>query len=293
MEENQKQSNSGLKAIILILALLLLGSLGYMYKLTSDSKAVEKVLMSEKDSVLKDLHAANDSLSAAIASNTSLSEELIVERDRVQKLMADVEKSKGDAASMSKYKTEAIKLRSSVDNLMKQVTQLKKQNERLTVERDSTAVVLTDARRANDTLTAHNDNLAKTVEKGSRLTILNLQTSAVKQRSSGKQIATDKASRADVLKISFMIAENLIAKSGDKAYYVQVIDSKNNVLGEKKTETFGEKSLTYSFIATVKYENKTVKVEKDLSVADIQGGSYFVNIFDKDVLVSKTSFTLR
>ncbi|TGD59834.1 coiled-coil domain-containing protein [Flavobacterium humi] len=293
MEENQKQSNSGLKAIILILALLLLGSLGYMYKLTSDSKAVEKVLMSEKDSVLKDLHAANDSLSAAIASNTSMSEELIVERDRVQKLMADVEKSKGDAASMSKYKTEAIKLRSSVDNLMKQVTQLKKQNERLTVERDSTAVVLTDARRANDTLTAHNDNLAKTVEKGSRLTILNLQTSAVKQRSSGKQVATDKASRADVLKISFMIAENLIAKSGDKAYYVQVIDSKNNVLGEKKTEAFGEKSLTYSFIATVKYENKTVKVEKDLSVADIQGGSYFVNIFDKDVLVSKTSFTLR
>ncbi|MGH2665412.1 hypothetical protein [Flavobacterium sp.] len=293
MEENQKQSNSGLKAIIVILALLLLGSLGYMYKLTSDSKAVEKVLMSEKDSVLKDLHAANDSLSAAIASNTSMSEELIVERDRVQKLMADVEKSKGDAASMSKYKTEAIKLRSSVDNLMKQVTVLKKQNERLTVERDSTAVVLTDARKVNDTLTAHNDNLSKTVEKGSRLTVLNLQTSAVKQRSSGKQIATDKASKADVLKISFMIAENLIAKSGDKAYYVQVIDSKNNVLGEKKTEAFGEKSLTYSFIATVKYENKTVKVEKDLSVADIQGGSYFVNIFDKDVLVSKTSFTLR
>lgn len=293
MEENQKQSNSGLKAIIVILALLLLGSLGYMYKLTSDSKAVEKVLMSEKDSVLKDLHAANDSLSAAIASNTSMSEELIVERDRVQKLMADVEKSKGDAASMSKYKTEAIKLRSSVDNLMQQVAQLKKQNERLTVERDSTAVVLTDARRVNDTLTAHNENLSKTVEKGSRLTVLNLQTSAVKQRSSGKQVATDKASKADVLKISFMIAENLIAKSGDKAYYVQVIDSKNNVLGEKKTEVFGEKSLTYSFIATVKYENKTVKVEKDLSVADIQGGSYFVNIFDKDVLVSKTSFTLR
>ncbi len=90
-----------------------------------------------------------------------------------------------------------------------------------------------------------------------------------------------------------MIAENLIAKSGDKAYYVQVIDSKNNVLGEKKNETFGDKTLTYSFIATVKYENKSVKIEKDLAVEDIQKGSYFVNIFDKDVLVSKTNFTLR
>jgi hypothetical protein len=293
MEQNQKQSNSGLKAIIVILALLLLGSLGYMYKLTSDSKAVEQVLMSEKDSVLKDLAEANDSLTAAIASNTTMSEELVAERDRVQKLMADVEKSKGDAASMEKFKNEAIRLRSSVNNLMKEVAVLKKQNERLTVERDSTSVVLTDARKINDTLIAQNDNLAKTVEKGSKLSVMNLQTSAVKQRSSGKQVETDKASRADVLKISFMIAENLIAKSGDKVYYVQVIDSKNNVLGEKKTEAFGDKTLTYSFIATVKYENKSVKIEKDLAVEDIQKGSYFVNIFDKDVLVSKTSFTLR
>lgn len=291
--QTQKQSNSGLKAIIVILALLLLGSLGYMYKLTSDSKAVEQVLMSEKDSVLKDLAEANDSLTAAIASNTTMSEELIVERDRVQQLMADVEKSKGDAASMAKFKNEAIRLRGSVNNLMQEVAVLKKQNERLTIERDSTSVVLTDARRVNDTLIAKNDNLAKTVEKGSKLSVMNLQTSAVKQRSSGKQVETDKASRADVLKISFMIAENLIAKSGDKAYYVQVIDSKNNVLGEKKTEAFGEKTLTYSFIATVKYENKSVKIEKDLAVEDIQKGSYFVNIFDKDVLVSKTSFTLR
>ena len=290
--ENEKR-NSGLKAIIVILALLLVGSLAYMYKLTNDSQAVKEVLMSEKDSVLKDLATAKDSLNAAIASNTSMSEELIVERDRVQKLMADVEKSKGDAVSMSKYKNEAIKLRSSVNNLMNQVAVLKKQNERLTVERDSTTVVLSEAKKVNDTLTAQNDHLAKTVERGSKLTILNLQTSAVKQRSSGKQIETDKANRADVLKISFMIAENLIAKSGDKAYYVQVIDSKNNVLGEKKIESFGDKSLTYSFVATVKYENKTVKVEKDLAVSDIQGGSYFVNVFDRDVLVSKTSFTLK
>jgi hypothetical protein len=45
---------------------------------------------------------------------------------------------------------------------------------------------------------------------------------------------TDKARRADMLKVSFTIAENQFAKSGDKTYYVQVIDSKNNVLGDKK-----------------------------------------------------------
>ena len=290
---NKKSNNSGLKAIIAILALLLLGSLWYVYKITNDSKAVETVLISEKDDVLKDLMIQKDSLNAAISSNTTLSDELIAERDKIQQLMADVEKSKGDVASMSRFKTEANTLRGNVALLMKQVDGLKKENAKLTVQRDSTAVVLGESRKYADTLVEQNFKMANTIEKGSKLSVLNLQSSAVKQKSSGKQISTDKASRADVLKISFMIAENQIAKSGDKTYYVQVIDSKSNVLGDKKTETFGEKSLTYSFVTAVKYENKTVKVEKDLPVNDIQSGSYFVNIFDKAELVSKTSFTLK
>lgn len=293
MMSAQNSNNSGLKAIIAILSLLLIGSLIYMYKLTSDSKQVEEVLVTEKDAVLKDLAIAKDSLESAISSNTTLSDELVAERDRVQKLIADIEKSKGDAQAMAKYKEEALKLRGSIARLMKEVEVLKKENKNLVTRIDSTNVVLTDARRVNDTLVSKNDYLAKTVERGSKLTVLNLQSTALKQRSSGKQVETDKASRADVLKISFMIAENQIAKSGDKTYYVQVIDSKNNVVGEKKTETFGDKNLTYSFIATVKYENKTVKVEKDLPVTNVQSGSYFVNIFDKADLVSKTSFTLR
>ena len=47
-------------------------------------------------------------------------------------------------------------------------------------------------------------------------------------------------------------AENQIAKTGSREYYVQIIDSKNNILGEKKTIPAGDKTLTYSFISTVK-----------------------------------------
>jgi hypothetical protein len=293
MENPKAASNSGLKAIIAILALLLLGSLAYMYKLSTDNTNTIALLETEKADVLKNLQASKQSLDDAIASNTTLSEELIVERDKVQQLMAEVEKSKGDAGALAKYKAEAARLNNRIAALMRDVDALKKENSKLTTKIDSTNVVLTDSRKANDTLVSRNDYLTKTVEKGSKLTVLNLQTTAVKQKSSGKQIATDKASRADVLKVSFMIAENQIAKSGDKTYYVQIIDSKNNVLGDKKTETFGEKALTYSFVSTVKYENKTVKVEKDIPVSDITEGNYFVYIFDKAELVSKSSFSLK
>lgn len=291
--EKPKSSNSGLKAIIAILALLLMGSLAYMYKLSTDNTNTIALLETEKADVLKDLQTSKTALDDAIASNTTLSEELIAERDKVQQLMAEVERSKGDAGAIARYKTEAAKLNSRIAALMKEVDVLKKENTKLNTKIDSTNVVLNDSRKANDTLVSRNDYLTKTIEKGAKLSVLNLQTTAVKQKSSGKQIATDKASRADVLKVSFMIAENQIAKSGDKTYYVQIIDSKNNVLGDKKTEMFGEKALTYSFISTVKYENKTVKVEKDLPVSDISEGNYFVYIFDKTELVSKSSFVLR
>lgn len=293
--ENQND-NSKLKAIIIVLAVLLVGSLGYIFKMTSDAKVQQTEIVkitSEKESVMKDLEELKSSYDAAIAENTSMSDELIAEREKVVNLIADLKKSKGDAASMRKYKDQYYALETKMKGMMQEIEVLKQQNTVLTNQRDSTVVVLGEAQKYNEVLVGQNEELAKTVEVASQLTVLNLQTAAYKLRKSGKEIETDKASRADVLKISFTIAENKVAKSGDKDYYVQVIDSKNNVLGEKKTETFGDKSLTYSFVTTVKFENKTVNVSQDLKGSDFAKGTYFVNVFDKGTLVSKSSFSLR
>ncbi|WP_264520996.1 hypothetical protein [Flavobacterium sp. N1994] len=293
--ENQN-SHSKLKAIIGILAVLLIISLVYIFKLTSDAKTLQTTVTSvksEKESVLKDLADLKKTYDAAIAENTSMSDELIAERDKVVKLMTELKQAKGDNATLLKYKTQYKSLEQKMQNLMQEVAVLKTQNQNLTTNLDSTKVVLEDSKKYNQVLVGQNEELAKTVEKGSKLTVTNLKTASYKVRSSGKQIATDKASRTDMLQVSFTIAENKIAKSGDKTYYVQVIDSKNNVLGDKATVTFGDNSLTYSFTTTVKYENKTVEVSEQLPGKDFAKGTYFVNVFDKGELVSKSSFSLR
>lgn len=293
--ENQN-SNSKLKSIIVLLAVLLIGSLIYIFKLTSDAKELQTVVTttkSDKEAVLKDLAALKSSYDQAIAENTSMSDELIAERDKVVKLMEELKKSKGDVASLSKYKQQYNALEAKMKNLMEEVAVLKVKNQELTTNLDSTKVVLEDSKKYNQVLVGQNEELAKTVEKGQKLSVTNLKTAAYKQRSSGKQIETDKASRADLLQISFTIAENAIAKTGDKVYYVQVIDAKNNVLGDKATISFGETSLTYSFTTTVNYENKTVNVKEQLPGKDFAKGTYFVNVFDKGELVSKSSFSLR
>lgn len=293
--ENQN-NNSKLKAIILVLSLLLLASLGYMFKMSSDAKQVETELSSvtvEKETALSELTQLKTTYDAAIAENTSMSEELIAERDKVVKLMEEVKKSKGDAATLSKYKKQIGELQAKMNTLMKENEELKVQNQQLSAEIDSTKTILVEAKEYNQVLAGQNEELSKTVEKASKLSILNLKTGAYKVKSSGKEVETERARRADILKINFTIAENRVAKSGDKSYYIQVIDSKNNVLGEKKLIEFGEKSLTYSFISTVQYENSTVNVSENLPGEDFEKGTYFVNIFDKGELVGKTSFTLK
>jgi len=291
--ENPKNNNSSLKAVIAVLAVLLIGSLVYIFKLSSDTEVVKTELtttMTEKESVMKDLQELKSTYDAAIAENTSMSDELIQERDKVVALMDDLNKSKGD---VSKFRSQVQAMQGKMKTLVAENDELKKQNGVLTVQRDSTIVVLGESKKYNEVLVGQNEELAKTVEKGAKLSVLNTKTIAYKVKGSGKQVETDKASRADVLKVSFTIAENQIAKSGDKTYYVQVMDSKNNVLGQKLTENFGDKSLTYSFKTTVKYENKTVNVSEDLIGKDFEKGAYFINVFDNDELVSKTSFNLR
>jgi len=293
--ENQN-NNSKLKGIIGVLALLLVISLVYIFKLTSDAKSLEATITtttSEKEAVLKDLAALKATYDAALAENTSMSDELIAERDKVVKLMEQLKSAKGDIASLQKYKSQYKLMEGKMRTLMQEVDVLKKQNQTLTTNLDSTNVKLEDSKKYNQVLVGQNEELAKTVEKGQKLTITNLKTATYKVRSSGKQIVTDKASRTDLLEVKFTIAENKIAKSEDKTYYVQVIDGKNNVLGDKATAKFGDTSLTYSFTSTVKYENKTVEVSEKLPGKDFAKGTYFVNIFDKGELVSKSSFSLR
>ena len=130
--ENQK-GNSNLKTIVIVLVLLLLGSLGYIFKMSTDAEVVRtelKTTLTEKESVMKDLQELKATYDAAIAENTSMSEELIKERDKVVALMADLKKSNGD---VSKFKSQLTLLQDNMKVLIAENDNLKKQNVTCTI----------------------------------------------------------------------------------------------------------------------------------------------------------------
>jgi DNA repair exonuclease SbcCD ATPase subunit len=294
MEKEEKKVNDGLKIATIVLALLLAGSLFYIYKISDEAKTTETQLVSEKDKIMADLEALKAEYDIAINEKTALSDELVAEKEKIENLIAELEKANGDLASLQRFKQEAINLRREKESLMVQNETLKKENTKLTVKIDSTNVVLKEAVVKNETLSQENSTLNSTVEKGSQLIVVNPKAEAYKIKSSGKEVLTDKGSRADQIRICFTIVENKIAKEQEKTYYIQVIDIKNNLLGDKKTESFGEQSLPYSAQAKVSYVGKTVNVcEAIVNKDGFPKGSYTVNIFDGSNMISTSTLTLR
>jgi len=289
-------SNKGLKVGVVILSLLLLGAIGYIVKLSGDVNTTNTQLtttMSEKEAVIADLEALKVTYDQAIASNTELSEELKVERDKVVQLLEEVKKEKANSASLGNYRKRYQELESKFNALVLENEELRFANEGLTQVIDSTNTMLVEEREYAQTLLGQNEELSKIVDEASKLSILNLKTGAYRVKNSGKEVETERAKRADILKVQFTVAENKVAKTGDKSYYVQVIDSKMNVLGERQNVTFGDQVLTYSFIATVDYNNSTVNVAENLKGENFEKGLYRVHIFDESELVASQSFTLK
>lgn len=289
-------NNNNLKTIIVILIILLVGSLAYLFKISTDKSDLEDTVVkveAEKENFISELQTLKLQYDAAIEAQTSLAGELEEERAKVVALIAEAEKYKGDSAALQRLRNQYKSLEARMKELMAENQRLIEENKQLTEVIDSTNVVLQQEKDFTRKLASQNEELSKTVEKGSKLSILNLQTSAYKVRSSGREIETDKARRADMLKISFTIAENNIAKSGDRKYYVQVIDANSNVLGERQSIEFNGKPLMYSFISTVKFQNSTVNVVENLSSKNFDKGTYFINIYHEGELVANSEFNLR
>ena len=282
----ENQGNKSFKIIIVLLAFTMIGSLFYIYKMSDRSKSMIISLREQKSIVLKDLEKSQLILENVKEGNKSLSKKLASEQLKIKDLIAKLKTQKVTEKTIVVYQKSANNVDQRIQQLLKEINLYKNKI-------DSTNVVLTNERTKIDTLTTSNKKLEKKINEASKLYYYNLQSFTFKDKGDGKFIETNKASRIDLLKISFMIAESNLAKTTTKAFYVQIIDSKNNVVGLKSIRKFDDQELVYSIVLKANYENKTMKVEGGIPVSNLEEGTYFINIFDNSKLVLNSTFTLE
>lgn len=296
MENKAKSSSTALKVILGIVIALFLGTAIYTYTLYNEGVQTKKDLTEEKARVLEDLNNMAAKYDNAIGENQVANEKLIEARERITGLIDSLKVSDNNVKSLWRYKKKYMALQDEMDGLLAENDSLKVENKFLATSLDSTKVQLEERTVFNDSLLAQNTELAEIVENAAVLSTVGLKGFGVIERSSGKLIPTERARRADKLRVCYTVAKNSLVSTGDKIFYIQVIDPNDNVLGLNSQVQFEEKSLNYSLISSFNYEDSNLDVCEFIAKKGKENfakGRYVVNVFGEGELVSNSEFTLK
>lgn len=288
------KSSTGLKVALGIALVLFLGTAFYTMNLYKTSNDTQKQLNEEKQLVMNDLNAMAKQYDEAIGENEIANADLIEARARIQGLIDSLKISETNVKSLWRYKSKYQALQKEMDVLLAQNDSLRVENSYLATSLDSTRIRLEERTVFTDSLLVQNTALAEVVENAAVLTTVGLKGFGVIERTSGKLIPTERASRSDKIRVCYTVAKNALVQAGDQELYVQVIDPKNNTLGLNEQVQFGEKTLNYSIVSKFNYENSNLNIcEFVTSKNDFEKGRYIVNVFNEKDLVSTTEFTLK
>jgi len=295
MEEQKKSSNN---KIIVVLLLALLVGLG-VYTFTSNSKHVEaeNFLKEEKVQILGNLTAMEEKYDEAIASNTSMSEELTIERDNIIAFKDSIKNLKGTNFKLiRRYRGQIANLEKTNERLLFANDSLQLVNNMLVIEKDSITGKLVEQTSFNDTLMAQNLDLSKKVEIGGVLRVNGVTVTAMRSRSNGKYAETNKAQKTDAMRIGFKIQKNEIAVPGEKQAHVVINTPGGKILSQKGT--FALKSGTeigYTDLSVVKYENADLNVVLfvDNINTKLDKGIYTAKVYVDGLLVGASNLELK
>jgi len=293
--ESNTTPNNRVKIILVITLVLLFGTGFYTLNLYNSNIETQEQLIAEKELVLKDLNNMAAQYDIAIDNNDVANNKLIQARERIEGLMDSLKISDNNVRSLWRYKKKFLDLQDEMKELMLENNTLKEENSMLTNTLDSTKVQLNDRIVYNDSLLNQNTQLATIVRDASVLSAVSLKGLGVIIRSSGKLIPTERASRADELKICYTVPKNKLVTTGEKDFFVQILDPKNNILGENKQINFEDKILNYSLSSKFNYTGKNLDICEFVKPRGkkFEKGRYIVNIFDEAILVSSSQFMLK
>ena len=293
---NNTNNNNFYKYLSGILGLLLIFSVAYNFKTVNKVETIEKNLASEiidKNDALQKLNEIKTIYDQALIEKSELSSELEIEREKVNKLIGEIKNKNIDASTLARYESKIKDIENKMRSLILENDALKKANANLSIQVDSIGTELGASKEKNESLNNQNEELNTKIKRASKLVVTNLNAQPFKLKSSGKTVDTDKASRVNAIKVEFTIPRNELANSGEKLYFIQIIDPKNNVIGDKKEINFDNKLLVYSFPSKVNYKNETIKISEIIKGEDFVKGRYSVNIFDNGTQVSTEYFELK
>lgn len=291
-----KENNSTkFKVLIGVLTALLIALGVYTVSLYNDSKNTVTGLENQKAEIEQELQELIANYDEIIKDNELKDKDLLAARERIEVLLDSVKTAEANVALIKRYKAEIGRLKDERKMLFARADSLIQANQMLAVEIDSAKNIINETIRVVDSVSMENVAMTETIKKGSVVKAVDLRGEAVILRGSGKIVDTRRASRADKIRACFTLTPNIVAQKGDRLLFVQVINPKNNLLGDKSAMKFENGTLNYSATTKVYYEQEEldVCVLVDATEEELIAGRYVINVFDGSQQVASSTMELK
>lgn len=300
---------------VLVILTLISAFLGYELNTKNNQNQILESEIMELESLMKG-NGLNDMMEDDISSslsnlledyssvntnNQELNDSIELQKQKVTLLLSELQDSekrrKYTSRELYKMKKEAQTLRNVMKNYVYKVDSLNTLNKELQATIKVKDNTITKVSGERDILKTQTENLSKTIEKGSKLRIVNLTAEAIRVRNSGSFSETTRSKRTDQIKSCFTIVENTISEAGSKTFYMRVISPEGNVLVNTKSSIIdvAESSIEISISRTIDYQNNAVDLcmfyEK--AIETLPEGDYKTEIYTEGTLVGTTTFALR
>ena len=257
----------------------------------------EKILV-EKNTVEVDLLDLQKDYQNLQTNDAAMQLDIDAKRERIEELIKEAAKHKGDATIISKLKKETQTLRSIMQSYVRTIDSLNTLNQTLVAEKKTVLKQLGSEKEKQSVLIKEKDELKSTIAKGSILSCFNISAKAVLYKRGGKKESeTNKARKTEKIKVSFSLGENKIAKAGEKTIYVRIMTPDGKELAKSYDDNcrfnFNQSSGYFAGKETLNYANAELM---GVTYCEGQGeyvpGNYIIEITCDGVVIGNTTIKL-
>lgn len=287
--ERSSKSIRGYQIIIILLAVIL-GVLAFIY--FRQVRNLKQDAVFEKEMLQENINNLITDLDNIKVNNDSIRYNLGVERQRADSLMGKLQNERNiNRSTIRKYEKELKTMRDIMRNYVKQIDSLNRLNRSLTQENVVFRQQVTDERTRAEVAEEKASELNNKVKVGGIIKARNITLVAL----NANDRVVPRASRAERLKVSFVLTANDLAASGERNVYVRLTGPDGYVMAGNVSSMFdfeGDK-LTYSAVREIDYQNKDLEVGLFYNGAGITSGTYKVEVYMDGYLIGASEAYLK
>jgi cell division protein FtsB len=301
--ENKKKKSQPIWLYVLLGALAI--ALAVLLVRNSSLKTEKESLEAEKEMQRLDFQAEVDSLMKVhneLKDNYSELSQQLVEKDSI--IQADAVEIKKLLDSQWDYyqiKKKLTALQQISQHYVRQMDSLYTVNRELVAENERIREEFQNERRQNTNLTRQKEELTNKVNQAATLKLFNYSAQAVRFKGNGGETATDRASRAERIRIDFTVAANDIVQPGTKLFYVRIANPNRAIISKGTGDEYSFKSngetLQFTEKVRVNYDGKETAVRAYYVKPDayeMMPGTYFIDVYEEGgKLIGQTAIDLK